>query len=91
MEQNVFDSDLCHVGSQTKIVSIACYRSEVLLLSVRQGFLCDLVGIESVGEDYSMLQERKWQNAFRCLAGSLNDTLRQSHTKETWEVMQVTV
>lgn len=34
--------------------------------------------------------ERKWQNAFRCLAGSLSDTLCQSHTKETWEVKQVT-
>lgn len=41
-------------------------------------------------QNENVLPERKWKNAFRFLAGSLCDTLRQSHTKETWEVKQVT-
>lgn len=41
-------------------------------------------------QNETVLPERKWKNAFRFLAGRLCDTLRQSHTKETWEVKQVT-
>lgn len=48
--EDVFDGDLCHVGSHTEIASIACSRSEVLLLSIRQGFLRDLVEIERAGK-----------------------------------------
>lgn len=38
------------MSGHTEIASIACSRSEVLLLSIRQGFLCDLVGTESAGK-----------------------------------------
>lgn len=41
-------------------------------------------------QNQSVLPKRKWENAFRFQAGSLSDTQRQSRTKETWDVKQVT-
>lgn len=81
----VFDSDLCRVG--------LCWNSQAgMQLRWRPAALHPAgISVWSCWESSTMFQERKWQNAFRCLAGSPNDTQRQSHTKETWEVKQVTV
>lgn len=62
-------TDLHHVRSHTEIASIACSRCDILLLTIQQGFLCDLVGIESARKTKPC---RRKENG-KMLLGALQD------------------